>query len=84
MLADMLCQLRNDGRSYSAASACESDRRATAGFADTLKNIGLIGMTFGRGCFSAHGDRRANRLFRRRGPEAGPAPRCEAPWRSFC
>jgi hypothetical protein len=24
---------------------------ATAGFADTLKNIGLIGMTFGRGCF---------------------------------
>jgi hypothetical protein len=28
---------------------------ATAGFADTLKNVGGIGMTFGGGCFAGHG-----------------------------
>jgi hypothetical protein len=28
---------------------------ATAGFADTLKNVGLIGITFGGGCFFGHG-----------------------------
>jgi len=28
---------------------------AAAGFADTLKNVGLIGMTFGGGCFAGHG-----------------------------
>jgi hypothetical protein len=28
---------------------------ATAGFADTLNNVGLIGITFGGGCFAGHG-----------------------------
>jgi hypothetical protein len=28
---------------------------ATAGFADTLRNVANVGMTFGGGCFAGHG-----------------------------